>query len=880
MSLIHWLPLTNEIIDMVGGATIEAAPNRTLPVSGASGRLGLGYTFNNSGIQVNNVQLTGTMSFALWIKLSTHTNCHILDLRKVPGTTTEVGYQPLYYNTSSGIQIYGTAGGSSYIPCSLGTDWHHLVVTLENNQAVLYLDGAKKGQTSLTGLEKVVHATIGCRATGTNPCPGIIQDVRIYNHTLSKAEIKELARAKALHYTFDDDMSESTTNQLTYPTPGALAKKVGWDDSLHQGAITVNGWGNGYNSGVKNSSGTVNPQEGHHAMWQLINGVPTIVFNNLNNKYSSPNRWLGVSGGVTTAVRSILPGKTVTLSYEAKSTNPGMRVGIGLHYTPTGSTAANFYDQNNGSTGARYQNTTTEWKKYSNTFIVRSTLDTSKDAKVYVYGHGGAEGTTFVRNIQMEFKDRPTLYTSSSRDGVLANEAGYSANILANDVEYVTASKIGQRAIYCKDGLQRISATIPYLTTDVLSTSVWFKSSNTNPKNGYHILLAVDSGRVEISIPSNGQLRFGGYNKTASNRFCSNFSATLLDGNWHLINTVFDGLTWKGYVDGVLKGTITVTSTKGDSPIVYSNKKLTIGRYYDNATDNYGATDAYIDDVRIYNSVLTVDDIKDIYNVGAKITVSGDILTNNFIEEKTSTVTKKHTVESSELKEDFTAGAGYERLDYIEFSGAEYINTGLAFSNANIPIIIEADIVKTQLSSNNCLAGCGNSAWTGPVMLNCHNGTCEFGVNGYATASDGSGSITANERLLIRAELYTKKENHNWYKNGKKINLGTNAYKDRTGSTSTLYIGAFHVGTGTSIASGSCWIGRLYSFKVWYGGSLRFLVPARRTADGVLGLYDMAGTGFYTNIGGGTLKVGQNINKTEAKFYKNGSILGRTINEL
>jgi hypothetical protein len=159
-----------------------------------------------------------------------------------------------------------------------------------------------------------------------------------------------------------------------------------------------------------------------------------------------------------------------------------------------------------------------------------------------------------------------------------------------------------------------------------LSTSIWFKTKKTPtegvtaPKNGYHILLAVDSGRVEISIPTNGQLRFGGYNKTASSRFCSNFSATILDGNWHLINTVFDGLTWKGYVDGVLKGTITVTSTKGDSPIIYGNKKLTIGRYYDDATSNYGATDAYIDDVRIYNSVLTEDDIKDIYNVGAKIT--------------------------------------------------------------------------------------------------------------------------------------------------------------------------------------------------------------------------------------------------------------------
>jgi hypothetical protein len=259
-----------------------------------------------------------------------------------------------------------------------------------------------------------------------------------------------------------------------------------------------------------------------------------------------------------------------------------------------------------------------------------------------------------MRYIQFEKRDFASSYTATTRNRSLANEAGYTCTNSANDVEFTGVSRIGQRAIYCKDGLQRISATVPYLASDVLSTSIWFKTKGnpsannlTAPKNGYHILLAVDSGRVEISVPTAGQLRFGGYNKTASSRFCSNFSATILDGNWHLVNTVFDGLTWKGYVDGVLKGTITVTSTKGDSPIIYNNKKLTIGRYYDDATSNYGATDAYIDDVRIYNSVLTENDIKDLYNIGMRITKSGDFITNEFVE-----VTTGNMVTGSDWKQE------------------------------------------------------------------------------------------------------------------------------------------------------------------------------------------------------------------------------------
>ena len=134
--------------------------------------------------------------------------------------------------------------------------------------------------------------------------------------------------------------------------------------------------------------------------------------------------------------------------------------------------------------------------------------------------------------------------------------------------------------------------------------------------------------------------------------------------------------------------------------------------------------------------------------------------------------------------------------------------------------------------------------------------------------------------MSIRAEIYTNGNDHRWYKNGNRINLGSGAYKDRTSSNSTLYIGAFHNGTSNSIASGSCWIGRLYSFKVWYGGDCRILVPAKRKSDSAFGLYDMAGHNFYPNVGGGSLSGGATINSTEAKIYNDQHILGRNIIEI
>lgn len=830
MSLIHWWPLTDNLNDIVGGKPFSCGS-----ATYDAGKLGNGIKLTSTDLNVANPFIgLNDWSLTFWMcdnggAAWSDFVCFSDNLNRLEIHSTSNNWY--WYSSSTTSGIFLPSGTPIKTDRVVGI-WHHIAMVKSSTNAHLYIDGTlvKSGTTATNFTSASAKLHFNSRAN-TSYGKTSYNDIRAYNHALSKAEIKELARAKVLHYTFDDDLACGTTN-----------------------GAPVSGWS------TYDSYWTLLERTEHGLKIQRASSTasPTVAIQNSSLKAKMAN------------------GDIWTFScYLYKNGQP-----YKSSCTEISSPTSYYYK-------------TQSWESredgyYRNTFKIINTPGTWMLHNNF-FGADPETGVQYeMRYIQFEKRDFATPYATTPRDRSLANEAGYYCSNSANDVEFTEVSRIGQRAIYCKDGLQRISATVPYLASDVLSTSIWFKTKGspsannlTAPKNGYHILLAVDSGRVEISIPTAGQLRFGGYNKTASNRFCSNFTATILDGNWHLINTVYDGLNWYGYVDGELKGTISVTSTKGDSPIVYSDKKLTIGRYYDDATRDYGATDAYIDDVRIYNSVLTESDIKDLYATGAKITKSGDILTANITERKTIGVTKKQNVEVAEFREDFVVGSGYERLDYIEFSEKEYIDTGLAFSDANIPIIIEADIVKTAISGNDCLAGCGiGSSWKGPVMLNFHNYTLEFGVNGYSTASDGSGSIALNERMSIRAEIYTNGNDHRWYKNGNRINLGSNAYGDRTSSNSTLYIGAFHNETGNSIASGSCWIGRLYSFKVWYGGSYRFLVPARRTSDGVLGLYDMAGTGFYTNIGGGALLAGQNINKTETKIYKNNNILGRQVIEI
>jgi hypothetical protein len=99
----------------------------------------------------------------------------------------------------------------------------------------LYFDGIYKGNVSGIGMFENTNTilSIGCRYSNENYCSGIIQDVRIYDHILSMAEIQELKKGLIIHYTFDDELAtnmlcneagyyvENIANNVEYTTTSA-----------------------------------------------------------------------------------------------------------------------------------------------------------------------------------------------------------------------------------------------------------------------------------------------------------------------------------------------------------------------------------------------------------------------------------------------------------------------------------------------------------------------------------------------------------------------------------------------------------------------------------------------------------------------------------
>jgi hypothetical protein len=293
----------------------------------------------------------------------------------------------------------GTFAGGVWNDVLPSYKWTHVAVTYKNPTAKLFINGVLKATvTGVSASNSFEFATTIARSDGIN----ILNDLRVYSHCISDKEVRLLSQGLIAHYKLSDMNLETTTNIAPYPTPGSAVGAVGWDQSLHPGAINVSGWYSGYNSGVST------PASGYHAYWKLIDGLPTMVFPDLNSFLSLGHRWLGISvGGMQSKIG---PSTTYTISFDSKADVDGMLVRTGYYYRLTGATGNNFHD------GYGDFIVTKDWKRYSCTFTTKSNLDTSIGASIYFYGHNGSvSGTSYVRNIQIELKNHSTAYTQSSR---------------------------------------------------------------------------------------------------------------------------------------------------------------------------------------------------------------------------------------------------------------------------------------------------------------------------------------------------------------------------------------------------------------------------------------------------------------------------------
>jgi hypothetical protein len=217
MGLIaHW-PLNGNTNDISGsgynGSTIGTL--NTTP-----GKIGLTYVFTNTdnGVNIDN-NFVGLRQYTMtaWINpAGNHRNYEGAIISSGNWNTTQWVFGLKQDNTA--IDVAGP-GYLNYINYNVPLNtWTHVATTVSDGLAKLYVNGVYIGERNI-GAALVSDASNTCigretYAGGYFAFNGLINDVRIYDHTLSLQEVKEISQAKLLHYTFDD-FQEPTTNLVS-----------------------------------------------------------------------------------------------------------------------------------------------------------------------------------------------------------------------------------------------------------------------------------------------------------------------------------------------------------------------------------------------------------------------------------------------------------------------------------------------------------------------------------------------------------------------------------------------------------------------------------------------------------------------------------------
>ena len=239
MGLIHWWPLNGDLIDKCTGNPLN---NGGWTVDD-SGKIGKCYNANNGAVVSRSLTIGPSFSFACWVKnidCATYPKTH-LPLKFSNGQVYSTGETHRGWDFSHGtadgnyrftindgvlapISLYWTK--ADLLPRNL-SGWHHICLSCDYNQKTvdLYVNGIHAGTNSLGSLSNTYSGTFVLTLGQIYgwKLDGCVNDFRIYDHALSQAEVKELSKAMVVHYSFDDNTAEGTTNVNT-PSWSAYSK--------------------------------------------------------------------------------------------------------------------------------------------------------------------------------------------------------------------------------------------------------------------------------------------------------------------------------------------------------------------------------------------------------------------------------------------------------------------------------------------------------------------------------------------------------------------------------------------------------------------------------------------------------------------------------
>lgn len=274
-------------------------------------------------------------------------------------------------------------------------------------------------------------------------------------------------------------------------------------------------------------------------------------------------------------------------------------------------------------------------------------------------------------------------------------------------------------------------------------------------------------------------------------RYNTYVSCNVPVNEWTNLISIYNNREAKLYKNGQY-----VTSYTFQSSYVFSSDTTwcAIGR--ETYAGGYFSFNGNIADLRVYNLLLTEKDIQRIYH--QKLI---DLLPSE-----------------------------YEKLEYIEGTGTQHINTGLKFN-------AETDYVKVTFKGNDTSNNGMIFANTGGKYFWLYYYSA--GINVYADNGNGQKRVYGIPRDLNK-HIVEFKEKH-YYIDGVDKGIIANSY---TETSSNMYI--------FSYGSSYYFKGRIYNVEVKKSdGTHKIFIPSKRKSDNAIGMFDMVSRQFFTNAGTG-----------------------------
>ena len=627
MSLRVWLPLTKDLRNQ----GLDDIPSFQL-ISGNSfitgGKIGE-KAFNitkQQRILSNTSCMTGKkqMSYAYWVKVNTVWTTKWLDgiaWYSTDGTSASYSRQEFYNNcTKVGTWFKGSPSslsGYDFNP----EEWTHIAATFNYNtgEVKFYLNGELKGTSNSLSTSDYCRGDFYIGDTGLDI---LENDVRIYDHCLSPLEVKHISQGLVLHYPLN---------------------RNGWgNENLLLKQINSNSWSN-WNSG--------------NNTWVSENIREKIV---IDNKVWAHVHQLSASsyGGY-----SIEPSQNGIIIDSTKQYTWSCLAKAG---NDTNAEIILWYHWRSTEGGANLSQNSKKFILSSNPVRISWTLPQYINNTYNVNRINLMMGTSGTANNEIYFTDVKfeegsiaTPWCPNSADA-LATTMGLNDN-----VEYDTSGYCNNGEYYSYDSLGSIEYDSDSPRYNVC-TFINSDNNTTDTASGTKYLY----GHCGLTHPTEMTVSFwckplGGYNGGANQgQFCTtnieygNINAgydylesamnhrdgwvdmndssstsqchpeiTFIPNEWHYYTFTYDGQNGKSYRDGLLQNTKSFSKPKTLDSFI----GVILG--FSKAGGVWRSNKSYYSDFRIYVTALSVEDIKDLYNLGASIDSNNNLLIYELNEE-------------------------------------------------------------------------------------------------------------------------------------------------------------------------------------------------------------------------------------------------------